>query len=161
MLAEDTANRDVVIGAIIDNLSTVMRDLSRQGDQFGTVIESMGNLIENLNVNSACAFGSAVTDIGRTASGFADDPSRSRDSLAAAARTNGRIATNTLIANGAKLDRMAVDAPVFLGHFPLVLGEGAYLNIYACDLDVAIGDVLLPPGIFNKIGGTNHSVVCR
>ncbi len=56
---------------------------------------------------------------------------------------------------------MAVDAPIFLGHFPLVLGEGAYLNIYACDLDVAIGDVLLPPGIFNKIGGTNHSVVCR
>lgn len=158
-LAEDTANRDVVIGAIIDNLSTVMRDLSRQGDQFGTVIESMGNLIENLNANSA-AFGSAVTDIGRTASGFADVLSRSRDSLAAAA-TNGRIATNTLIANGAKLDRMAVDAPVFLGHFPLVLGEGAYLNIYACDLDVAIGDVVLPPGIFNKIGGTNHSVVCR
>lgn len=158
-LAEDTANRDVVLGAIINNLSAVMRDLSRQGGQLGTVIESMSALIANLNSNSA-AFGSAVTDIGRTASGFADVLSESRQSLADAA-TDGRIATNTLISNGAKLDRMAVDAPIFLGHFPLVLGEGAYLNIYACDLDVAIGDVLLPPGIFNKIGGTNHSVVCR
>jgi phospholipid/cholesterol/gamma-HCH transport system substrate-binding protein len=158
-LAEDTANRDIVIGAIINNLSTVMRDLSRQGGQLGTVIESMSDLIANLNSNSA-AFGSAVSDIGRTADGFADVLSRSRGSLAAAA-TNGRIATRTLIENGSKLDRMAVDAPIFLGHFPLVLGEGAYLNIYACDLDVAIGDVLLPPGIFNKIGGTNHSVVCR
>ena len=47
-----------------------------------------------------------------------------------------------------------------LGH-SLVLGEGAYLNIYACELDIAIGDVLLPPGLINKIGGTKHSVVCR
>ena len=76
-------------------------------------------------------------------------------------RPDARIATRTLIGIGPKLDRLAVELPVFLGHFPLVLGEGSYLNIYACDLDIAIGDVLFPPGIINKIGGTNHSVVCR
>ncbi len=66
-----------MLGAIINNLSAVMRDLSRQGGQLGTVIESMSALIANLNSNSA-AFGSAVTDIGRTASGFADVLSESR-----------------------------------------------------------------------------------
>ncbi|MCH5641537.1 MULTISPECIES: MCE family protein [unclassified Gordonia (in: high G+C Gram-positive bacteria)] len=158
-LADDTANRDAVIGAIIDNLSGVMRDLARQGGQVGTVISSLGTIIENLNKNSA-TFGRAVTDIGNTATGFANVLSQSRADLASAA-TNARVATNTLIGEGAKLDQLAVDLPIFLGHFPLVLGEGSYLNIYACDLDIAIGDVLLPPGLINKIGGTKHSVVCR
>ncbi|MDL9937436.1 MCE family protein [Gordonia sp. ABSL1-1] len=158
-LANDTANRDLVIGAIIDNLSGVMRDLSQQGGQLGTVIGNMAKLIENLNGNSA-AFGRAVSDLGNTASGFANVLSRSRADLSDAA-TSARLATQTLIGNGAKLDQMAVDLPIFLGHFPMVLGEGNYLNIYACDLDIAIGDVLLPPGIINRIGGTKHSVVCR
>ncbi len=56
---------------------------------------------------------------------------------------------------------MAKDLPVFLGHFPTVLGQGAYLNIYACNLDISIGDVLLPPGILTQIGGNKHSAVCR
>ncbi|MGW0036031.1 MlaD family protein [Gordonia sp. NPDC003376] len=158
-MASDMADRDVVIGAIIDNLSGVMRDLSRQGDQVGTLIDSVGQVVENLNAHSA-RFGQAVSQIGDTAAGFADVLSQTRGDLAQAA-TSADQATEKLIGNGAKLDRLAVDLPIFLGHFPLVLGEGAYLNIYACDLDIAIGDVLFPPGIINKIGGTRHSVVCR
>lgn len=157
--ASDMSNRDVVIGAIIDNLSGVLRDLSRQGDQIGTLVDSVSDVIKNLNANSA-AFGTAVTQIGNTAAGFADVLTQSRGNLADAA-TSANQATRILIGNGSKLDGMAKNLPIFLGHFPLVLGQGAYLNIYACDLDIAIGDVLFPPGIINKIGGTNHSVVCR
>ncbi|MEE3852478.1 MCE family protein [Gordonia sp. LSe1-13] len=158
-VASDMADRDAVIGAIIDNLSAVMRDLALQGSQVGTVIDSISTLIENLNANSA-AFGRSVSQIGETATGFADVLARSRSSLAGAA-TDARAATNTLIANGSKLDKMAFQLPIFLGHFPQVQGQGAYLNIYACDLDIAIGDVLFPPGIINKIGGTKHSEVCQ
>ncbi|MGV9672222.1 MlaD family protein [Gordonia sp. NPDC003504] len=157
--ASDMSNRDVVIGAIIDNLSGVLRDLSRQGDQVSTLIDSLKNVIANLNSNSS-ALGTAVTQIGQTASGFADVLTQTSGNLAAAA-TSANQATATLIGEGAKLDGLATNLPIFLGHFPLVLGEGAYLNIYACDLDIAIGDVLFPPGIINKIGGTQHSVVCR
>ncbi|MGC4934863.1 MlaD family protein [Gordonia sp. DT30] len=157
--ASDMSNRDVVIGAIIDNLSGVLRDLSRQGDQIGTLVDSISAVIKNLNANSA-AFGTAVTRIGDTAAGFADILTQSRGDLAGAAASANQ-ATKILIGNGTKLDGMAKNLPIFLGHFPLVLGQGAYLNIYACDLDIAIGDVLFPPGIINKIGGTKHSVVCR
>lgn len=158
-LANDMADRDVVIGAIINNLSGVMRDLALQGNQVGTVVDSISTLIADLNANSA-AFGRSVSDIGRTASGFADVLAQTRGNLASAA-TDARAATNTLISNGTKLDGLAVNLPIFLGHFPMVLGQGDYLNIYACDLDIAIGDVLFPPGIINKIGGTQHSEVCR
>lgn len=158
-VASDMADRDRVIGAIIDNLSGVLRDLSRQGEQIGTLVQSVAALIENLNANSA-SFGRAVSQIGETASGFADVLSRSRNDLAGAA-SSARAATNTLIGNGSKLDNTARILPTFLAHFPNVLGQGAYLNGYPCDLDIAIGDVLFPPGIINKIGGTNNSVVCR
>ena len=137
--ASDMSNRDVVIGAIIDNLSGVLRDLSRQGDQIGTLVDSVSEVIKNLNANSA-AFGTAVTQIGNTAAGFADVLTQSRGNLADAA-TSANQATRILIGNGSKLDGMAKNLPIFLGHFPLVLGQGAYLNIYACDLDIAIGDV--------------------
>lgn len=158
-LADDMANRDQVLGAIITNLSVVMRDLAQQGNQVGTVITSLEKIIGNLNGNSA-AFGKSIDQIGRTAAGFADVLGSSRDTLAAAA-SDAKSATRTLIRNGAKLDRMAVDAPIFLGHFPMVLGQGNYLNIYVCDLDIAIGDVLFPPGLINKIGGTRNSEVCQ
>lgn len=158
-LANDMANRDVVLGAIIDNLSAVMRDLSSQGKQLSTLVTSTATLISDLNTNSA-AFGKTVAQVGQTAGGFADVLLNSRSTLRSAG-TDARLATSTLIGSGAKLDQTARDLPVFLGHFPNVLGQGAYLSIYACELDVSFGNVLLPPGIFNKVGGTAHSVVCR
>lgn len=158
-LANDMANRDIVLGAIIDNLSAVMRDLATQGDQLGTLLTSTATIISSLNANSA-AFGKAVSQVGQTAAGFADVLGSSRSSLRNIG-DDARVATARLIASGKKLDGTARVLPVFLGHFPFVLGQGAYLSIYACDLDISIGNVLLPPGLLNKVGGTSHSVVCR
>ncbi|NMO04203.1 MCE family protein [Gordonia sp. TBRC 11910] len=158
-LANDMADRDLVLGGIIDNLSAVLRDLATQGNQMGTLLTSTATLIQNLNTNSA-TFGKAVSQVGQTAAGFADVFASSRTSLRDVG-SDARKATATLISSGAKLDQAAKVLPVFLGHFPFVLGQGAYLSIYSCDLDVSFGNVLLPPGLFNKIGGTSHSVVCR
>ncbi|NLG46601.1 MCE family protein [Gordonia sp. (in: high G+C Gram-positive bacteria)] len=158
-VAGDLANRDEVLGAIITNMGVVMRELASQGNQVQTLIDSAGKLVEGLNGNSA-AFGKSLDQIGRTAEGFAAVFAENRSSLRSAG-TAAREATNKLIASGAKIDRLAADLPVFLGHFPNVMMQGAYLNIYACDLDIAIGNVLFPPGLINKIGGTQHSVVCR
>ncbi|GAB10144.1 Mce family protein [Gordonia araii NBRC 100433] len=158
-LANDMANRDEVIGSIIAHLSGVMRDLSRQGSQMSDLVKGTGDLVASLNSNSA-AFGKAVSEIGRTASGFGNILGQTQNSLATAGN-DAAAATNKLIKLGSKLDRAAVELPVFLAHFPMVMGEGAHLNIYACDLDIAFGDVLLPPGLLNKLGGTAHSEACR
>lgn len=158
-LANDMANRDQVIGSIVTHLSGVMRDLARQGTQMSDLVKGTGDLIASLNSNSA-AFGKVVTDVGRTAAGFGAILGQSQSSLARAG-ADAALATKKLIGLGPKLDRAAVEAPVFFAHFPMVMGQGAHLNIYACDLDVAIGDVLLPPGIISKIGGTAHSEACR
>ncbi|MEZ5213048.1 MCE family protein [Gordonia sp. (in: high G+C Gram-positive bacteria)] len=158
-VANDMANRDEVLGAIINNLSLVMRDLAQQGDQVKVLIDNTAKLVEGLNSNSA-AFGKSVDLIGRTAAGFGDVIGQSQDALASAGSA-ARSATTTLIRSGATLDRAAVVLPDFLVHFPMVMSQGAYLNIYACELDISIGNVLLPPGLLTQIGGSNHSVVCR
>ncbi|MFT4088995.1 MAG: MCE family protein [Gordonia sp. (in: high G+C Gram-positive bacteria)] len=158
-VARDMANRDQVLGEIITSLSQVMRELASQGDQVKTLLDSTSKLVEGLNSNSP-AFGKAVDQIGRTAQGFGDVLARSRADLRSAG-ANARTATSQLIAAGSKLDAGAKVLPEFLVHFPMVMSQGAYLNIYACDLDISIGNVLLPPGLINKIGGSAHSVVCR
>lgn len=158
-LANDMADRDEVIGSIVTNLSGVLHDVAAQGSQVSDLTRGLADLIASLNSNSA-AFGKVVADVGRTAAGFGDILARSQDSLVGAGR-DATLATNKLIQLGSKLDRAAVEVPVFLAHFPMVMGQGAHLNIYACDLDVTFGDVLLPPGIFNKVGGTAHSEACR
>ncbi len=158
-VAADMADRDEVLGGIIANLSTVMRELASQGDQLQVLIDNTASLVEGLNSNSA-AFGKSVELIGRTAQGFGAVIADSQASLASAS-AHAKSATTTLIGMGSTLDRGAQVLPGFLVHFPMVMSQGNYLNIYACDLDIAIGDVLLPPGLLTQIGGSNHSVVCR
>ncbi len=158
-VASDMADRDQVLGTIITNLSVVMRELASQGDQVKTLLDSASTLIENLNSNSG-AFGTAITKLGQTASGFGDVLAESRASLRSIGSA-GRQATSDLIGVGAKLDSLAKQLPIFLGHFPFVMSQGAYLNIYACTLDISLGNVLFPPGLITQIGGTNHSSVCQ
>lgn len=158
-VADDMADRDAVIGAVITNLSVVMRDLSAQGAQVGTLLDSMSALIENLNTDSA-QFGQSISQIGETAQGFAEVLGDNRAELRSVG-TQARVATERLIGVGAQLDQTAVQLPIFLGHFPLVLGQGAYLNIYPCELDISIGNVLFPPGLITQIGSTDHSQVCQ
>ncbi|MFT4201201.1 MAG: MlaD family protein [Gordonia sp. (in: high G+C Gram-positive bacteria)] len=158
-LANDMADRDQVIGSIVAHLSGVMSDLAKQGGQMSDLTKGLGDLIASLNSNSA-AFGKVVSQVGQTAAGFGDILAKGNDSLVSAGQ-DATLATNRLIQLGSKLDRAAVELPVFLGHFPMVMGQGAHLNIYACDLDITFGDVLLPPGILNKLGGTAHSEACR
>ncbi|AVM00965.1 virulence factor Mce [Gordonia iterans] len=158
-VAEDMANRDEVLGTIINNLSVVMRELASQGDQVKDLIDNTARLVEGLNSNSA-AFGKSVQLIGRTAQGFGNVLAKSEESLQTAGLA-ARSSTTKLINIGGTLDRAAVVLPSFLVHFPMVISQGTYLNIYVCELDISFGGVFLPPGLLTQIGGKQHSVVCR
>lgn len=158
-VATNFADNDQVIGAVITNLSAVMGDLSKQGDQMKDLVDNLAGLIQGLNANSP-ALGSAVDSIGNATDRLGGLIGRIRPNTEQLGQEL-KDTTGDMIALGPKLDQLAVDLPLFLVHFPMVMGQGAYLNIYACELDVSIGGVLFPPGLISQIGGTNHSVVCR
>jgi phospholipid/cholesterol/gamma-HCH transport system substrate-binding protein len=158
-VASDLADHDQVIGAVITNLSAVMGDLSKQGDQMQELVTNLAGLIEGLNANSP-ALGAAVDSIGDATDRLGGLLGTIRPDVEQLGQ-NLRNTTDQMIAVGPKLDQLAIDLPLFLVHFPMVMGQGAYLNIYACELDVSIGGVLFPPGLISQIGGNQHSVVCR
>lgn len=158
-VATNFADNDQVIGAVITNLSAVMGDLSRQGEQMQDLVDNLAGLIEGLNNNSP-SLGASVDSIGDATDRLGNLLGRIRPTTEELGQEL-RNTTGELIGIGPKLDQIAVDLPLFLVHFPMVMGQGAYLNIYACELDVSIGGVLFPPGLISQIGGTNHSVVCR
>ena len=76
------------------------------------------------------AFGKVVDQVGRTAAGFGTILGQTQASPGECGR-DAKLATGKLINIGGKPDRAAVELPVFPGHFPMVMGQGAYLNIYA------------------------------
>lgn len=158
-VATNFADNDQVIGAVITNLSAVMGDLSKQGEQMQDLVDNLAGLIQGLNANSP-ALGASVDSIGDATDRLGNLIGRIRPTTEELGQEL-RTTTGELIGIGPKLDQLAVDLPLFLVHFPMVMGQGAYLNIYACELDVSIGGVLFPPGLISQIGGTNHSVVCR
>lgn len=158
-VATNFADNDQVIGAVITNLSAVMGDLSKQGEQMQDLVDNLAGLIQGLNANSP-ALGASVDSIGDATDRLGNLIGRIRPTTEELGQEL-RNTTGELIGIGPKLDQLAVDLPLFLVHFPMVMGQGAYLNIYACELDVSIGGVLFPPGLISQIGGTNHSVVCR
>ncbi|MBA4022490.1 MAG: virulence factor Mce [Gordonia sp.] len=158
-VATNFADNDQVIGAVITNLSAVMGDLSKQGEQMQELVANLAGLIEGLNANSS-ALGSSVQSIGSATDRLGNLLGTIRPDVKELGQ-DLKNTTDRMIDLGPKLDQLAIDLPLFLVHFPMVMGEGAYLNIYACELDVSIGGVLFPPGLISQIGGTNHSVVCR
>jgi phospholipid/cholesterol/gamma-HCH transport system substrate-binding protein len=158
-VAADFGNRDQVIGAVITNLTAVMGELSSQGDQMQTLVTNLAGLIEGLNNNSS-SLGTSIDSIGDATGRLGGLIERIRPDAQELGQ-DLRDTTGRMIGIGSKLDQLAIDLPLFLVHFPMVMGQGAYLNIYACELDVSIGGVLFPPGLISQIGGTQHSVVCR
>jgi phospholipid/cholesterol/gamma-HCH transport system substrate-binding protein len=158
-VAADFGNRDQIIGAVITNLTAVMGELSSQGDQMQALVTNLAGLIEGLNTNSS-SLGTSIDSIGDATGRLGGLIERIRPDAQELGQ-DLRDTTGRMIGIGSKLDQLAIDLPLFLVHFPMVMGQGAYLNIYACELDVSIGGVLFPPGLISQIGGTQHSVVCR
>jgi phospholipid/cholesterol/gamma-HCH transport system substrate-binding protein len=158
-VAADFGNRDQVIGAVITNLTAVMGELSTQGDQMQALVTNLAGLIEGLNNNSS-SLGTSIDSVGDATGRLGGLIERIRPDAQELGQ-DLRDTTGRMIGIGSKLDQLAIDLPLFLVHFPMVMGQGAYLNIYACELDVSIGGVLFPPGLISQIGGNQHSVVCR
>jgi phospholipid/cholesterol/gamma-HCH transport system substrate-binding protein len=158
-VASNLGTHDQLVGSIINNLSQVTGSLVKQNDQLKSVLTGAAGVVNVLNTNSA-TFGKAVVDIGNTASGLADLLSQTRPNLVGAVN-NLRSGTNTLLGSAPKIASLGKNTPSLLGYLARTMGDGAWLSLYQCDLDISIGNVLFPPGLINQIGGSAHSAVCR
>lgn len=158
-LASTFGDRDRILGDVITNLagvidglahrSSALKTLIRQTQQLMTGFYDQGKLLES-SVDQAAATTDSLDGLVSTiAPGMAQ------------AQDNATTGVGLLLANGAALDRAAVQVPNVLDDIARFTSYGAYANAYFCSLDVSLYNVILPRGLFSQIGGDSHSEVCR
>lgn len=158
-LGADFQRRDAILTDLITGLSGVMQGLAKRGDELETLINQTRNLVTGLYQQGQSLQASTVQ--------IADGTSKLVNMLGTVqpklvtVQNSTRDALTLLLANGAKLDRAAVDLPGLLADAGSAGSEGAYAKTYICRLDVSLYGVLLPRGIFSQIGGNSQSAVCR
>ncbi|MFF0634259.1 MlaD family protein [Nocardia sp. NPDC004151] len=158
-LAGTFGQRDEILGQVVGNLSSVISGLAHRSNELETLITQARALTDALYAQG----GTLKSSVERVAT--------ATDSLvgilaqvkpgAARAQTDASAGVALLLLNGASLDKAAVELPDVLNGVARFSSYGAYGNAYLCSLDVSLWGVLLPPGLFNQIGGQSHSEVCR
>ena len=158
-LATDFQRRDAILSDVITNLSGVMSGLAKRGDELETLITQTRALIGGLYDQGQSLQASTETLADATTS-LVGMVNQIQPKLAAA-QNSTTAALTLLIANGPKLDQVAIDMPSMLADLGRFTSEGTHANAYLCGLDVSLYGVLFPRGIFSQIGGNSHSAVCR
>ncbi|WP_405178901.1 MCE family protein [Nocardia sp. NBC_01377] len=158
-LATDFQRRDTILTDVITNLSGVMAGLAKRGDELETLVTQTRSLIGGLYEQGQTLQQSTV-QIADATDSLVDMVGKIQPKLRTA-QDSTTAALTLLIATGPQLDQAAIDLPAILGNAGSFTSEGTYANAYICSLDVSLYGVLFPRGLFNQIGGTTHSAVCR
>ncbi|MGN2640045.1 MCE family protein [Nocardia takedensis] len=158
-LAGDWQRRDLVLTQVIVGLSTVTHRLAQRGDELETLVAQTRTLIDGLR-DQGSALDAATTRIATTTETLTRMIAHTQPGLVPAQNSTTRALT-LLLAEGERLDRLAVDFPAYLGNFGEAFSEGTWANAYLCSLDISLYDLVLPRGVVASVGGNSHSAVCR
>lgn len=155
-LTSNLSDRDQLIGEVIDNLDSVLGDVSTHRNDLANLITQLESLTSGLSADrkqighslaGLDAVARSVSDLGKQA-----DPALHHDINAL------YLVAGTLVNNQKQLQAAVHALPLGAAAFTRVLGYGSWLNGYVCSLAVQSGQLLVPV----TIGGqTMHSAVCN
>ncbi|MFJ9862871.1 MCE family protein [Streptomyces sp. NPDC101165] len=138
-LTTTLADRDELIGSVIDNLNTVLATLDKRGSRFSGLLKQLRRVISGLSADRK-PIGDSLTNIGALAdatSGLLTDARPSlKDDIAGLNDLTGTLNDNEKTVEGVlkrlpnKLDRLTGTA-----------SYGSWFNFYLCDFD---GRIVLP-----------------
>jgi phospholipid/cholesterol/gamma-HCH transport system substrate-binding protein len=155
-LTSHLADRDALIGEVVDNLNAVLETVATHKNDLATLITQLESLTSGLSADRH--------QIGRSLAGL-DAVAKSVSSLAKQAdpalhQNIGDLyqITNTIVANQKELQAAVRALPVGAAAFTRSLGYGSWLNGYVCGVAVKQGKLAVPV----TVGGTTlHSAPCR
>lgn len=158
-LAGELHRRDRLLTDVIVNLSNLMAALARHGDHLETLLTQTRALVDGLHRRGQQLMGTTAA-IADATGGLAALTTAIAPKLDGA-QTATTAALTLLLGNGARLDDALVDITHVVHTLGQVSDDGTYADAYLCGLDVSLYDVLLPPGVFARIGGNAHSPARR
>ncbi|MFD2418790.1 MCE family protein [Amycolatopsis pigmentata] len=154
------ADRDKVIGQVIDNLNTVLGTVNSRGPQLSTLIDQAQQLVSGLAAQRQ-PIGDAVSALSSLTSVTAGLVQDARPALKDDITNLGRLSGN-LADSGQLLDTLLQKLPGNVDKFTRTLSYGSWYNYYLCNLSGTIGisslNITLP---FQPIPGTELAPRCK
>ncbi len=157
-LTNSLADKDQVIGSVIDNLTTVVGTVAARDQQLSDLVVSLQQFVSGLTEDRQAIFDSLQTidGLAATTSQFLVD---ARPPLAADITALGDLSTN-LADSGDVLESFLQLAPTKIDLITRTAVNGSWFNFYLCSASglvtlPVVGTTQLPPG-----GAQNNSAGC-
>jgi len=135
-LTTTLADRDQVIGNVIDNLNSVLTNINGQGDALSTLVGTLQRLVSGL-AGDRLAIGDAIEGIGdltvATAGLFASARPALKDSIAGL----GAVSTN-LVTGAEDLEQFLTLTPNKFQAVGRTASYGSWVNFYLCEATVLL-----------------------
>jgi virulence factor Mce-like protein len=146
-LTDSIADKDAVIGSMIDNLTTVMATVAARDQQLSDLVVSLQRFVTGLAQDSEAIFDSLQTidELAAATSGFLADV---RPPLAADIRALGDLSRN-VADEGDLVERFLQMTPVKLDLTTRTAINGSWFNFYMCSSN---GTVVLPNAPLDEDG---------
>ncbi|NKZ02548.1 MCE family protein [Actinomadura latina] len=151
-LTNTLADRDQVIGRVIDNLNTVLGTIDERHDQVDQLVRDLRGFVSGVSGDRKAIFDSvaALNDLTGTTQDLLSDARPSiKNDIAGLRKLAG-----TFNANGAELDAGLKRSPKRLEGLVNISSYGSWFNMYICGLDARVrlpgGPVYQTPAIVNE-----------
>ncbi|MDP3713816.1 MAG: MCE family protein [Mycobacteriales bacterium] len=156
-LTTTLADRDLVIGRVVDNLGAVLATVDDRDAQLRELVDQLARLAAGL-AGDRQAIGDAlegITALSTSTAGLLEQarPPLTRDIASL------RIAAEEFEKSQGDLQNLMDTLPVKLNAFTRAGSYGAYLNFFVCDLDITLTLPGLPP--VTAPGLNNNEELCQ
>ena len=156
-LTNHLADRDQVIGEVIDNLTRVLQTINERDVQFQQLVVTTRQLVEGL-AEERDAIGSSLDSIADLTSSAENVVTATRPSVTESL-DHLKLVTDDITANRDTLSTVLQNLPVKTDNLIRMGSFGSWFQFYLCGLDVASGPGTNVPNLLPSGGPTfNHPV---
>ena len=146
-LTNSLADRDHVIGAVIDNLTRVLKTVNARRSGLSTIVVTLQQLVSGL-ADDRGAIGSAVTSLAGLTTSVSGLLRSGRPALRRSIAALGALSAN-LANNGPTVERALRTLPRKLDRIGRLASYGSWLNSYLCSIT---GRIPVPAGYYGGVG---------
>ena len=136
-LTNTLADRDKVIGRVIDNLNAVLAVLNARDQKLSDIIGNLQDFVSGLAADRTM-IGDSITNLGNLANSTADLVEQGRPALADDIKQLRSLAT-TLNANQDVIEGTLARLPVRTAALTRTAQYGSWFNFYMCNFDGTVG----------------------
>jgi phospholipid/cholesterol/gamma-HCH transport system substrate-binding protein len=136
-LTSAIADRDQVIGQVVDNLDQVLQTINARDDELSDLVTSLRQLVSGLNADRQ-PIGQAISSIGDLTQVTAGLLSDARPDLRSDIAALGDL-SNQLDAGGPTIEKYLQTAPGKLNTIARAASYGSWFQFYLCGVDGKIG----------------------